>query len=356
MRISQWLSGAAVAAALALTGGAAQAQDPIKVGFVYSSLIGDAGWTYQHDLGRLMVEEAFGENVETAYVENIDGGADAERVIRQFASQGFDLIFGTSFNHMNPMARVSAQYPDIAFEHATGYTQTDNLAIYHTRAYESRYLVGMIAGSMGDTLGVVASYPIPEVLRGINAMVLGAREVNPDFTAKVVWISTWFDPGQERTAAEALLDQGVDVLAHFTDSPAVVQAAEDRGAYVVALGDMGQYGPNSHLSALVYEWGPYYVERVQAVMDGTWETSNTWGGIDVDMMTIAPFNDAVPEDVREAVMAKMDEIRAGDFHPFQGPLVAQDGTVVVAEGELPEDGMLLGMDFYVEGVEGQLPQ
>lgn len=335
--------------------GAAVADDPLKIGFVYSSLIGDAGWTYQHDLGRLALEEAFGDRIETAYVESIDGGADAERVIRQFASQNFGLIFGTSFNHMNPMARVAAQFPDIAFEHATGYTQDTNLAIYHTRAYESRYLVGMVAGMMGDSLGVVASYPIPEVLRGINAMTLGARSVNPDFTVRVVWISSWFDPGTERTAADALLDQGVDVLAHFTDSPAVVQAAEDRGKYVVALGDMAQYGENSHLTALVYNWGPYYVERTQMVLDGTWETANTWEGISADMMTIAPYNDAVPQEVRDMVDAKMEEIRAGDFHPFQGPLVAQDGTEKVAEGTLPDDGMLLSMDFYVEGVEGSLP-
>jgi simple sugar transport system substrate-binding protein len=312
-------------------------------------LIGDAGWTYQHDLGRLMLEEEFGDRVETAYVENIDGGADAERVVRQFASQGFDLIFGTSFNHMNPIAKVAAQNPAIAFEHATGYTRADNLAIYHTRAYESRYLVGMTAGAMGDSMGVVASYPIPEVLRGINAMTLGAREVNPDFTVRVVWISTWFDPGAERTAADALLDQGVDVLAHFTDSPAVVQAAEERGKHVVALGDMAQYGPESHLTALVYNWGPYYVERTAAVLDGTWE------GVSADLMTIAPFAESVPVDVRDRVMAKKEEIRSGDFHPFQGPLVAQDGTVVVAEGEVPGDGMLLSMDFYVEGVEGSLP-
>lgn len=350
------LTSTLMAAALSLgMAGAAAAQEPLKIGFVYSSLIGDAGWTYQHDLGRLALEEAFGDRIETAYVESIDGGADAERVIRQFASQDFGLVFGTSFNHMNPMARVAAQFPDIAFEHATGYTQDTNLAIYHTRAYESRYLVGMVAGLMGDSLGVVASYPIPEVLRGINAMTLGARSVNPDFNVRVVWISSWFDPGTERTAADALLDQGVDVLAHFTDSPAVVQAAEDRGAYVVALGDMAQYGENSHLTALVYNWGPYYLERTQMVLDGTWETSNTWEGISADMMTIAPYNDAVPQDVRDVVDAKMEEIRAGDFHPFQGPLVAQDGSVKVAEGELPDDGMLLSMDFYVEGVEGSLP-
>ncbi len=345
-----------IAAALGLgLAGAAAADEPLKIGFVYSSLIGDAGWTYQHDLGRLMVEEAFGDRVETAYVESIDGGADAERVIRQFASQGYGLIFGTSFNHMNPMARVAAQFPDIAFEHATGYTQDTNLAIYHTRAYESRYLVGMVAGMMGDSMGVVASYPIPEVLRGINAMTLGARSVNPNFTTRVVWISTWFDPGLERTAADALLDQGVDVLAHFTDSPAVVQAAEDRGKHVVALGDMAQYGETSHLTALVYNWGPYYVERTQMVLDGTWETANTWEGISADMMTIAPFADSVPQEVRDMVMAKKAEIGASEFHPFQGPLVAQDGSTKVPVGEIPDDMMLLSMDFYVEGVEGSLP-
>lgn len=345
--------GLAFAAPLATT---AMAQDgPLKIGFLYSSLIGDAGWTYQHDLGRLALEAEFGDLIETAFVESIDGGADAERVIRQFASEGYGLIFGTSFNHMNPMARVAAQFPDVAFEHATGYTQDANLAIYHTRAYESRYLVGMVAGAMGDSMGVVASYPIPEVLRGINAMTLGARSVNPEFTVKVVWLSSWFDPGLERTASDALLDQGVDVLAHFTDSPAVVQAAEDRGKYVVALGDMAQYGENSHLTALVYNWAPYYIERVKAVLDGTWETSNTWEGISADMMTIAPFAAAVPQDVRDMVMAKKDEIGSGAFHPFQGPLVAQDGSVKVEDGALPDDGMLLSMDFYVEGVEGSLP-
>ncbi len=343
-----------LAAALLSASGAAAAEK-VKVGFVYSSLIGDAGWTFQHDLGRLLLEETFGDAVETAYVENIDGGADAERVIRQFASQGYDIVFGTSFNHMNPMARVAAQFPDVKFEHATGYTQDENLAIYHTRAHESRYLVGMLAGAMGDTIGVVASYPIPEVISGINAMVLGGREVNPDFTAKVVWISSWFDPGQERIASDALLDQGVATLAHFTDSPAVVQAAEDRGAHVVALGDMAQYGPNAHLSALVYDWGPYYVERVRAVMDGTWETSDTFGGIAAGMMTIAPINDAVPEEVKARVMAKMEDIREGRYQVFQGPLIAQDGAVKVPEGELATDELILGMDFYVEGVEGSLP-
>jgi simple sugar transport system substrate-binding protein len=256
---------------------------------------------------------------------------------------------------MNPMAKVAAQTPDVAFEHATGYTQADNLAIYHTRAYESRYLVGMAAGAMGDSMGVVGSYPIPEVLRGINAMTLGAREVNPDFEVRVVWISTWFDPGAERQAADALLDQGVDVLAHFTDSPAVVQAAEERGADVVALGDMKQYGETAQLTALVYNWGPYYVERTKAVLDGTWETSNTWEGIGADMMTIADFAADVPEEARDRIMAKKAEIGSGAFHPFQGPLVAQDGTVVVPEGELPSDEMLLSMDFYVEGVQGSLP-
>ncbi|MDJ1006333.1 MAG: BMP family ABC transporter substrate-binding protein [Paracoccaceae bacterium] len=346
---------AATALSLALGTGAMAQDEPLKIGFVYSSLIGDAGWTFMHDQGRLMLEEEFGDAIETAYVESIDGGADAERVIRQFVAQDFDLIFGTSFNHMNPMAKVAAQNPDIAFEHATGYTQADNLAIYHTRAYDSRYLVGMVAGAMGDSMGVVASYPIPEVLRGINAMTLGAREVNPDFTTKVVWISTWFDPGAERTAADAMLDQGVDVLAHFTDSPAVVQAAEDRGKFVVALGDMSQYGETAHLTALDYNWGPYYVERTRAVLDGTWETDNTWEGIAADLMTIAPFADSVPEDVREMVMVRKEEIRSGAFHPFQGPLVKQDGSIAVAEGEIPDDGMLLSMDFYVEGVEGSLP-
>ena len=350
-------SGAALGLGLTATviPGNLRAQEKLKIGFVYSSLIGDAGWTFMHDQGRLMLESEFGDAIETAYVESIDGGADAERVIRQFASQGFGLIFGTSFNHMNPMARVASQFPDLKFEHATGYTQADNLAIYHTRAYESRYLVGMVAGAMGNSLGVVASYPIPEVLRGINAMTLGARSVNPNFTTKVVWISTWFDPGLERTTADALLDQGVDVLAHFTDSPAVVQAAEDRGKYVVALGAMDQYGANSHLTALVYNWGPYYVERTRKVLDGTWVTSNTWGGISADMMTIAPFNPAVPQDVQAMVMAKKEELRTNAFHPFAGPLVAQDGSIKVAEGALPEDGMLLSMDFYVEGVEGALP-
>lgn len=332
-----------------------RAQEKLKIGFVYSSLIGDAGWTFMHDEGRLMLEAEFGDAIETAYVESIDGGADAERVVRQFASQGFGLIFGTSFNHMNPMARVAEQFPDVKFEHATGYTQLPNMAIYHVRDYEARYLLGMVAGSMGNSLGVVASYPIPEVVRGINAMTAGARSVNPAFTTKVVWISTWFDPGLERTTADALVDQGVDILAHFTDSPAVVQAAEDRGKYVVALGAMDQYGPKSHLTAMVYKWGPYYVERTRAVLDGTWATANTWEGISKDMLTISPLNAAVPADAAAAVMAKQEEMRTGAFHPFTGPVLTNTGEEKVAAGAVADDGMLLSMDFYVEGVEGALP-
>jgi simple sugar transport system substrate-binding protein len=334
----------------------ALAQTPVRVAFVYPSLIGDAGWTYQHDQGRRAVEAAYGSRVQTAFVENIEGGADAERVFRQFASQGFDITFGTSFNHMNPMARVAAQFPKLKFEHATGYTQDENLAIYHTRAYESRYLVGMVAGGMGDSMGVVASFPIPEVISGINAMALGGRAVNPNFTVKVIWISSWFDPGLERTASEALIDQGVKTLAHFTDSPAVVQAAEDRKAFVVALGDMAKYGPNSHLTALVYNWGPYYVERVGMVLNNTWKTANTFEGIAAGLMTIAPMNAAVPADLQAKVMAKMEEIRTGKFHPFQGPLVAQDGTVKVPAGTVPPETVPLTMDYYVQGVEGSLPK
>lgn len=354
MTTRRTLLAAVIGLPLGLAGPAA-ADEPLRIGFVYSSIIGDAGWTYQHDLGRLAVEEAFGDRVETVYVESIDGGADAERVFRQMASQGVDLIFGTSFNHMNPMARVAAQNPDKFFEHATGYTMADNLAVYHVRDYQARYLIGMTAGAMGDSLGVVASFPIPEVVRGINAMTLGARAVNPDFTTRVIWISSWFDPGLERTAADALLDQGVDVLAHFTDSPAVVQAAEEAGKFVIGLGDMRQYGENAHLTAMVYNWAPYYVERTQAVLDGTWESTNTWNGIEAGMLDIAPFVDAVPQEARDQVLAVMEEIREGAFHPFQGPLVAQDGSIRVPEGEVPEDMLALTMDFYVEGVEGALP-
>lgn len=333
--------------------------EPLKVGFVYVSPIGDAGWTYQHDLARKAMEEALGDQVETKYIEDVPEGAEAERVIRRFASDGFDLVFTTSFGYMNPTIKVAKQFPDVVFEHATGYKTAENVGNYVARFYEARYLTGVVAGHMteSNTAGYVAAFPIPEVLRGINAFTLGMRSVNPDAQVKVVWVNSWFDPGREREAADVMISQGADVLTHHTDSTAVVQAAEEAGVWSVAYhSDMSKYGPESQLTAATHHWGDYYTKTAQEVLDGTWESTSVWGGLAEGMSDIAPLSDKVPEDAA----AKVEEIKAaiidGSFHPFQGPIKNQAGEVAVPEGETMTDEELLTMEWYVEGVQGKLPK
>lgn len=347
------------AAALVAMSTTTFAADPVKVGFVYVGPIGDHGWTYRHDIGRLAIEDAFGDDVETTYVESVPEGADAERVIRNLASSGHDLIFTTSFGYMNPTVKVARDFPDVKFEHATGYTRADNVSTYSARFYEGRAVLGTIAGMMTktNTIGYIASFPIPEVVRGINAFTIAMRKVNPDAEVKVVWVNTWYNPGQEADAAKTLIDQGADIITQHTDSPAPLQVAQERG--VLGFGqasDMQSFAPDAQLTSIIDDWNEYYVARVQAVMDGTWESQDVWQGIVDGMVGFPDYGPAVPDDVKAAADVVKERIVAGTLHPFAGPIVNQEGEVIVAEGEVIDDKELLGMNYYVEGVQGSLPQ
>ncbi len=335
------------------------AEDKLKVGFVYISPIGDAGWTYQHDLGRLELEKQLGDKVETKYIDSVPEGPEAERVIRDLAKNGHDLIFTTSFGYMNPTLKVAKMFPKISFEHSTGYKTAKNVGTYMCRFYEARYLTGIIAGEMtkSNTLGYVAAFPIPEVIRGINAFTLGAKSVNPDIKVKVIWVNSWFDPGKEREASEALITQGADVITHHTDSTAPTMTAEEKGVYCVAYhSDMSKYGAKAHLTAATHVYGDYYVKTAQAVLDGNWKAEPVWSGIKEGSIKLAPINPAVPADVVAHVEAVTKGIADGSFHPFQGPIKDQSGKVVVKAGQSLSDDDLLGMSYYVEGVLGKIPK
>lgn len=347
----------AAAAALTMTSGA-QAADA-KACWVYVGPVGDYGWTYQHHQGLLAVEEAYGDRVETAFLESVSEGADAERAIERFARSGCDIIFTTSFGFMDSTNQVAARFPDVKFEHATGYKrESENVSTYNSKFYQGRYILGQIAGSMSEAgvAGYIASFPIPEVVRGINSFMLGAQSVNPDFEVKVVWVNTWFDPGREADAARALVDQGVDILVQHTDSTAPMQVAEERG--IKAFGqasDMQAFGPNTQLTSIIDDWASYYIARVGAVLDGTWEQVDSWHGMKEGNVVMAPYWN-VPYEV--AATANMTEkaIMVGDFEPFTGPINKQDGTPWLAEGERADIGALLSMNFYIEGIDDQLPE
>ncbi len=336
------------------------ANDPIKVGFVYVGPVGDYGWSFQHDQARLMIDNEFGDKVSTSFVENVNSGTDAERVIHRMAATGYDIIFSTSFGFMNGTLNVAKKFPKVKFEHATGYARSENMASYNARFYEGRYIQGVIAGHVTktNTLGYVASFPVPEVIRGINSTYLAAKSVNPDVKLKIIWVNTWYDPMKEAEAAKVLIDQGVDILMHHTDSTAVMQEAE-KHENVYGFGkafDMTRFAPNSHLTSVVNKWAPYYVERVRAVLDGTWEAKETWGGFGLKLIEMAPFNSAVPADVRVLAEQTQKDISSGKFHPFTGPLKSQDGTVLLQEGEVATDEFLLNMHVYVEGIDSRLPK
>jgi len=335
------------------------AATPLKVGFIYQSPRNDRGWTENHERARIAVEKHFGDRVSTTFVENIQGQADAERVIRQLAQSGNDLIISTSFSFMNPTIKVARQFPKVKFEHATGYERTPNLATYAARYYEGRDIMGLVAGKMTktNTIGYIASFPIPGVLRGINAAFLAARRVNPKVEMKVIWISTWFDPGKEADAANALIQQGADVLMQHVNSPAPMRVAEEKGVRAFGLAvDMSEYGPKAHLTSMMFNWAPYYIRRIQAVLDGNWKSEDTWEGIGPGMIAFSPFASDIPADVIASVKARMAELSAGGRHPFAGPLNRQDGTRWLAEGASPTDGELLKVNFYVEGIGGALPK
>ncbi|MCY3726745.1 MAG: BMP family ABC transporter substrate-binding protein [Rhodobacteraceae bacterium] len=347
----------AILASIFLTLSLAHAE-PAKVGFIYVGPVGDFGWTYEHDQGRLAVEEAFGDKVETSYVENVPEGADAERVLTQMALAGNDLIFTTSFGYMDPTINVAAKFPDVKFEHATGYKRADNVSIYSARFYEGRAVIGHIAGKMTKTnqIGYIASFPIPEVIRGINSAYIHAKKVNPDVEFKIVWVFTWFDPAKEADAAQTLIEQGVDVIMQHTDSTAPMTIAEEKGIFAFGqASDMMEFGPTARLSSIIDNWAPYYVARTQALLDGTWESVDVWDGISTGMVEIGEFSDRIPEDVRAEAQAMADAISDGFYHPFTGPINRQDGSAWLGDGEIADDGTLLGMNFYVEGLSGSIP-
>ena len=350
----------AASAAMLVAGGAA-AQDKTKACFIYVGPIGDFGWSYQHHQGALEMQAALGgeEKVELAYLESVPEGADAERSLERFARSGCNIIFTTSFGYMDATNKVAARFPDVKFEHATGYKREHpNVATYNSKFHEGRYVQGVIAAKMSKAgvAGYIASFPIPEVVMGINAFVLGAQSVNPDFKVKVVWANTWFDPGKEADAAKALIDQGVDIITQHTDSTAPIQVAAERG--IKAFGqasDMIKFGPETQLTSIIDDWGPYYTERVKAVMDGTWEQVDIWAGMAEGHVVMAEYTN-MPDDVKAAAEEAEAKIKSGEFNPFTGPINKQDGTEWLKDGEVAEDGVLLGLNFYVQGVDDQLPQ
>jgi basic membrane protein A len=349
------LATAVFALATSLLAGNAISAD--NVGFVYVGPIGDAGWTYQHDLGRLQLEKETG--VTTQYVENVAEGADAERVIREMAKRGDKVIFATSFGYMNYMLKVSKMFPKTAFVHATGYKMGKNMGLYNARFYEGRYLTGVIAGEMtkSNILGYVAAFPIPEVLQGINAFIKGARSVNPKAELRVIWVNSWYDPGKERQASMTLMSQGADVLTHHTDSTAVVQAAEEEGKYAFGYhSDMSKYGPHAQLTATTHQWGDFYTKTVREVQAGNWKPTSLWGGYAEGMIKLAPLNSAIPVDLRNRIAAMEKQMTDGSLHAFAGPVIDQDGKTIVAAGQNMSDKELSSMDYYLQGVVSKLPK
>ena len=335
----------------------AAAADPYKVAFLYVSPIGDAGWTFQHEMGRRAVDAALGAAVKTSFVENVPEGADAERVIRRLAQDGNQLIFTTSFGYMNPTEKVAKAFPKQKFEHATGYKRGPNLATYSGRYYEPRYLTGIVAGRLSKTgiIGYVAAFPIPEVIQGINAMLLGARSVNTAATIKVIFTSSWFDPGKERAAADTLVAQGADYLTQHTDSTAVVQAAEEKGVWCSGYdSDMLKYGPKTHTTAVEMHWDDYYIDRVKQAIAGTWTSGDVWGGMASGMVKLSRFNPNLPPALVAEIGAGTEAIKSGRLVVFSGPLKDQAGAVKVPAGKAMTDAEILSMNWFVEGVQGKV--
>ena len=333
------------------------AGEPVKAGFVYVSPITEAGWTKQHDEGRKAVEAALGAGVKTTFVENVPEGADAERVIRDLARQGNQIIFTPSFGYMEPTLKVAKEFPEVKFESITGYKTADNVAAANARYYEGRYLAGIAAGRMSKTgvAGYVAGFPIPEVLQGINAFTLGMRSVNPKAEVKVVWLNAWFDPPKERDAAMALFNQNVDVIAFHTGSTAVMTAAQERGKLAVAYhSDMRKVAPDAQIVAVTHQWGDYYTRRIQAAANGTWTSGKVWGGVKEGMIRVGDFGSKVPKAVQAEVLARQKDIASGKLRPFAGPIVDNEGREVVPKGQAMTDEQILTMNFLVSGVQGRI--
>ncbi len=352
------MTAAAAVLTLAATSFTAGAAEKLKVGFIYLGPVGDLGWTYMHEVGRQMMVKELGDKVETTYLENVSEGPDSERSIVQLARTGHQLIFTTSFGYMDPTLKVAKQFPKVKFEHATGYKRAPNLGTYSGRFYEGRYIQGVIAGKMTKTgtLGYIASFPIPEVISGINATILGAQSVNPNIKIKIIWVNTWFDPGKEADAAKALADQGADILMQHTDSPAAMQVAAQRG--IMAFGqdsDMIKFGPKTQLTSIINNWGPYYVKQAKAALDGTWKAEDTWDGLKEKMVLMAEYTN-MPADVKELAQKTEAAITDGTLNPFKCPVIGQDGKEVECKGgKTLDNGQILGMNFYVKGIDDKIP-
>ena len=333
---------------------------PLKAAFVYVTPVTDAGWVHQHELGRLAVQKALGDKVQTSFVEAVAEGPDAERVIRDLARQGNTLIFTPSFGYMEPTLAVARDFPSVRFESITGYKTAPNVSAANARYYEGRYLAGIAAARMSKThvAGYVAGFPIPEVVQGINAFTLGMRAVDPQATVKLIWLNTWFDPARERDAAMTLFNQGADVLAFHTASTAVMAAAQERGKWAVAYhSDMRHIAPDAQILAVTHEWGTYYTSRARAVLDGSWKSGTIWGGVKEGMVQVGSFGGKVPKSVQDEVLARQRDIAAGRLHPFYAgaaPVRDTTGRAVIGAGQSLTDGQILAMDFLVEGVQGKI--
>ncbi|MGV1044399.1 MULTISPECIES: BMP family ABC transporter substrate-binding protein [unclassified Limnohabitans] len=337
---------------------AAAKAEPLKIAFAYVGPVGDGGWTFAHDNGRKALEKEFGDKIVTSFVEKVPESADAERVIRDMAGQGNKLIFGTTFGYMEPMLKAAADLKDVKFEHATGYKTAENMRTYDSRTYQGAYMAGVIAGKMTktNTVGVVGSIPIPEVIRNINSFTLGAQSVNPKIKTKVVWVNDWFNPPKETEAATALINGGADVLMQNTDSPAVLQTAEKMGKRAFGWdSDMTAYGPKAHLGSAVINWGPYYIKATRDALEGKWATGQSWWGVKEGAIDFVSMAADVPEDVKKKVEEVKAGLKDGTFEIWKGPILGQDGKEVLAKDAVADDKFLGGVMFYVKGVEGKIP-
>ncbi len=349
---------AASAPAPAASMAAAPKAEPLKVGFIYVGPVGDAGWTFAHDLGRKHIESKFGDKIKTTFVEKVPEGPDAERVIRDLVAQGNKIIFATSFGYGDAMEKVAKDHPDVYFEHATGYKTGPNFRVYEARFYEDAYMAGVVAGRVSKTgkIGFVGSFPIPEVLRNINAFTLGARSVNPKVTTKVVWVNTWFDPPKETEAAQSLINGGADVLLQNTDSTAVLQTAEKNGKYAFGWdSDMSAFAAKAHLASCVAIWGPYYEKAVNDVLNKTWKTEVTKWGTKEGTNEFAKVSDAVPAEVKAEVEKIKAGLKDGSFAVFKGPIVDSTGKEQLAKDVVADDKWMGAINFYVKGVDGKIP-
>lgn len=348
----------AAALALAVSAGAAGAQEKLKIGFIYVGPVGDFGWSYQHDVGRKAIETAFPGRVETTFIESVPE-ADSDRAIEQLARTGHKLIFTTSFGYMEPTLRVAKKYPNVNFEHATGFKRDKNVATYSAKFHEGRYIAGKIAGKMtkSNTIGYVGAFPIPEVIAGINAFYLGAKSVNPNVKIRVAWANTWFDPPKEGDAAKALMDQGADVITQHTDSPAPLQQAASRGVFAFGqASDMSKFAPNHILTSIIDDWNPYYVERARAMLEGKWASQDVFDGLAKGKVKMGPYVN-MPADVKALAEETEKAIIAGTADPFMCPVIRQDGTTVPCEGgNKLSDAQVFGMNYYVQGIEGTIPK